>query len=122
MTGQIKSYDDIPEGDFRKTVPRFKPGNFEVNMKLVAELEKLAKKRSCTPAQLAIGWVRSLSKRDGMPQIFPIPGASSVERVRENSVEIELTQQEMEEIDSILDKFEVVGDRYHEHGMKMIDG
>ena len=122
LTGQIKSFDDIPEKDIRRILPRFQPENFENNMKLVRELENIAKKKKCTPAQLALGWVRSLSKREGMPEIIPIPGATTVERVLENSVEVELTQGEMDEIDSVLANYEVIGDRYHSFGMKHVNG
>ena len=122
MTGQFKSFDDIPEKDFRRILPRFQPENFENNMKLVRELEKIAKKKKCTLAQLALGWVRGLSKREGMPEIIPIPGATTVERVLENSVEVELTQGEMDEIDSVLANCEVIGDRYHSIGMKYVNG
>lgn len=91
-------------------------------MKLVRELEKIAKKRDCTPAQLSLGWLRTLSKREGMPEIIPIPGATTVDRVLENSVELELTEEEMKEIESILARFEVTGDRYHAAGMKYVNG
>jgi pyridoxine 4-dehydrogenase len=86
LTGQIKSFEDIPDNDFRKILPRFQPENFEINMKLVKELEKIAKKKNCTSTQLAPGWVRSLSKREGMHEIIPIPGATTVDRVIENSI------------------------------------
>ena len=122
LTGDIKSNDDIPEGDFRKTLPRFQPDNFAENIKLVEEVQRLAKKKNCTNAQLAIGWVRSISKRPGMPEIIPIPGATTVERVKENSVEILLEDEEMKEIDKILAKFEVKGTRYMEHAMHLTDG
>ena len=122
LTGDIKSNDDIPEGDFRKTLPRFQPDNFAENIKLVEEVQRLAKKKNCTNAQLAIGWVRSISKRPGMPEIIPIPGATTVERVKENSVEILLEDEEMKEIDKILAKFEVKGNRYMEHAMHLTDG
>jgi pyridoxine 4-dehydrogenase len=122
LTGQIKSFDDIPEKDFRRILPRFQPENFENNMKLVRELEKIAKKKKCTLAQLALGWVRGLSKREGMPEIIPIPGATTVEYVLENSVEVELSQGEMDEIDSVLANCKVIGDRYHSLGMKYVNG
>jgi pyridoxine 4-dehydrogenase len=122
LTGQIKSFDDIPEKDFRRILLRFQPQNFENNMKLVRELEKIAKKKKCTLAQLALGWVRSLSKREGMPEIIPIPGATTVERVLENSVEVGLADEEMDEIDSVLANCEVIGDRYHSLGMKFVNG
>lgn len=122
MTGQYKSYEDLPENDIRKMFPRFQREHFDNNLKLVKEVEKIAEKKNCTPAQLAVGWVRSLSKREGMPEIIPIPGATTVERVKENSVEIELTEEEMRDIDSILATCEVTGDRYHSEAMKFVNG
>ena len=112
MTGQIRSPDDLPEGDFRRFFPRFQPGAFDINLQLVNQVEQLAKKKGCTPAQLAIGWTRSLSKRPGMPVIIPIPGATTAERVDENSKIVDLTLEELDEIDATLAKFEIKGDRY----------
>ncbi|KAH7359207.1 pyridoxal reductase [Plectosphaerella cucumerina] len=111
-TGQIKSLKDIPEGDFRHHMPRFQPGAFEINLQLAEQVKTLAEKKGCTPAQLALGWVTSLQRRPGMPVIIPIPGATTKERVEENSVVVELTDEEMAEIDATLAKFEVVGERY----------
>ena len=122
LTGQIKSPSDIPEGDYRRFLPRFQPANFDTNMELVRELEKIAHAKKCTPAQLALSWVLSLSKRKGMPTIIPIPGASSVERVKENSVEVEISEGEMREIEAVLARCEVVGDRYHAMGMAHVNG
>lgn len=112
LTGQIKSVDDIPEDDFRKTLPRFQPENFAINLNLVKELENLAEQKGCSPAQLAITWVRSLSEKDGNPVIIPIPGATTEERVAENAKEMILNDRELAEIDSILKSFVVVGGRY----------
>ena len=75
----------------------------------------LAKKKGCTPAQLAINWVKAQAKRPGMPVIIPIPGGTTAERVNENSVEIDLTDAELKEIDEMLAKFEVQGGRYPAH-------
>ena len=122
LTGHIKSYDDIPANDIRKQLPRFQPANFALNIKLVKELETIAIKKSCTPAQLAIGWLLALSKKPGLPTIIPIPGATGVERVRENAEGVELGEEEMEEIEGILDRVEVVGERYHAFGMKLVNG
>lgn len=122
LTGQIKSYDDIPDKDIRKQLPRFQPENFEVNMKLVKELETIAVKKSCTSAQLALGWLLTLSKKPGVPTIIPIPGATSVNRVKENAKAVELSAEEMKEIEEILDKTEVAGDRYHSSGMALANG
>ncbi len=124
LTGQIKSFDDIPEKDLRRMLPRFQPPNFENNIKLVKKLETLAQKKGCTSAQLALAWVVNLSSKKGMPTIIPIPGATTVERVIENgkASEVELNEEEMAEIDQMLATCEVAGDRYHPAGMKSING
>lgn len=112
LTGQITKPEDIPEGDFRKTVPRFQKENFGKNLQLVRELEKTANKLGCTPAQLAISWVRSLSDKNGNPEIIPIPGSATVERVNENAKYFPLSKEDLAEIESILQSFKVVGGRY----------
>ncbi|PSN67484.1 pyridoxal reductase [Corynespora cassiicola Philippines] len=114
LTGQIRSIEDFPEADFRRHLPRFQPGNFEINLQLADQIEAMAKKRGHTPAQLALGWLTSLQRRPGMPTIIPIPGATTVARVEENSVVVDLTDEEMAEIDGILAKFQVKGERYPE--------
>ncbi|KAI2635166.1 aldo/keto reductase [Xylaria nigripes] len=113
LTGHIKTYDDIPHDSYLKFTPRFMPGGaFEHNIKLVYKVEEMAKKKGCTPAQLAISWVRALNGRPGMPVIIPIPGATTAERVRENAKEVELTEEDMAEIDEILENFTPLGRRY----------
>jgi len=112
LTGQIKSIDDLPVGDFRRNYPRFQPDTFPINLQLVEQIEALAKKKGCTPSQLAIGWCIAMGRRPGMPIIIPIPGATTEERVRENSVVVDLSDEEMAEIDETLAKFKVVGGRY----------
>ncbi|KAL1614317.1 hypothetical protein SLS56_012139 [Neofusicoccum ribis] len=118
LTGKYKSPDDLP-ADYKQHLPRFHPKNFEKNVDLVRMLETFAKKKNCTPAQLAINWVLALSKRPDMPVIIPIPGMTTAERVEENSKIVDLTEEEMQEIDKILASFEVVGTRYPEHAMHM---
>ncbi|KAI0152256.1 Aldo/keto reductase [Hypoxylon sp. NC0597] len=115
LTGQIKKLEDIPEDSMLRNFPRFQPGNFEINLQLVAQVEEMAKKKGCTPAQLAINWTRAISRRPGMPTIIPIPGATTVARVEENSKLVEITDEEMAEIDATLAKFTPVGERYPAH-------
>ncbi|KAL0474590.1 NADP-dependent oxidoreductase domain-containing protein [Neurospora intermedia] len=112
LTGQIKSRDDLSTFPMLLHFPRFSEENFDINLQLVRQVEEMAKKKGCTPAQLAISWTRCLSRRPGMPEIIPIPGATTVERVNENAVFVELTDQEMDEIDATLAKFDVKGARY----------
>ncbi|KAB5581255.1 NADP-dependent oxidoreductase domain-containing protein [Coniochaeta sp. 2T2.1] len=112
LTGQFKSPEDIPEGDVRKGHPRFQPENFEINLQLVRQVQELAAKKGCTPAQLAIAWTRALSARSDMPVIIPIPGATTAERVEENTRLLQLTDHELEEINGTLANFQVRGTRY----------
>ncbi|RDL42275.1 NAD(P)-linked oxidoreductase [Venustampulla echinocandica] len=112
LTGDIKTPADLAETDMRHHFPRFQGENYAKNLELVQKVEELAREKGCTPAQLAINWVRHLSKRDGNPEIFPIPGATKVDRVLENSKVVELSNGEAAAIYSILKKFEVAGTRY----------
>ncbi|KAL2192709.1 NADP-dependent oxidoreductase domain-containing protein [Corynascus similis CBS 632.67] len=121
LTGEIKSFDDIPEGDYRRMVPRFQPDVFETNLRLVREVERLAASKGVAPGQIAIGWVLALNRRPGMPRIIPIPGASRPERVRENAVEVELSDEELDELDRISKELAPVGNRYPDHGMALLD-
>lgn len=115
LTGQIKKYEDIPEDSPYRNYPRFVPGNFETNMQLVRQVEGMAARKGCTPAQLAINWTRALSRRPGMPTIIPIPGATTASRVEENSKLVEITDEEMAEIDATLAKFTTAGSRYPDY-------
>ncbi|EFR03679.1 pyridoxal reductase [Nannizzia gypsea CBS 118893] len=112
LTGQIKKIEDIPEDSVLRHFPRFQPGNFEINLQLVQQVEKMAQKKGCTPAQLAINWTRMIAKRPDMPTIIPTPGATTAERTKENATLIDLTDEEMAEIDATLARFTTAGDRY----------
>lgn len=114
LTGQFKKFDDLPQDSLLRSFdfPRFQRENFEKNMQLVEKVEDIAQRKGCTPAQLAINWTRALSRRPGVPTIIPIPGATTAERVEENSKLIEITDEEMQEIDEILAKFTPAGERY----------
>ncbi|MCJ1223569.1 hypothetical protein MMC12_000212 [Toensbergia leucococca] len=112
LTGQIKSVEDIPDGDFRKSQPRFQKEALAKNFEMVEELQKLGRKKGCTPAQLALAWVKQLSGKPGLPVIVPIPGATTEKRILENMHEVELSKEDLDEIDAILDKTEIHGGRY----------
>ncbi|KAG0649963.1 Pyridoxal reductase [Hyphodiscus hymeniophilus] len=122
LSGEIKKPEDIPEGDFRRHMPRFQPGTFDKNLELVKELEKIAKQKGCTPAQLAIGWVKHFSEKDGNPTIIPIPGATTEARISENSKDVSLTTQEEAEINEILKSFPIEGGRYGGPGAQLMNG
>ncbi|KAL6719445.1 hypothetical protein ACLMJK_003685 [Lecanora helva] len=112
LTGQVRSRDDIPEGDFRKSLPRFQPGIFDQNLVLVDEIEKISKKKGVTSAQTAIAWVRAQSEKPGLPTIIPIPGATKPARVFENLAQVKLSDSELAEIQQVLDKIPISGERY----------
>lgn len=114
LTGEFKKFEDLPDDSLllQFNFPRFQKDNFEMNVQLVEKVEEIAKKKGCTPAQLAINWTRALSRRPRMPTIIPIPGATTVARVQENSKLIDITDEEMAQIDAILAKFTPAGERY----------
>jgi aryl-alcohol dehydrogenase-like predicted oxidoreductase len=99
LTGQIKSTDDFAPDDFRRNLARFKGENFQKNLDVVAEFEKLAAKRGVKSSQLCLSWV--LSRGD---DIFPIPGTRSADRLAENlaSADVKLTEEEKNEVNEIL--------------------
>ncbi|KAI2472085.1 putative aldo/keto reductase [Annulohypoxylon bovei var. microspora] len=115
LGGGIKTLDDVlPQ---LRSYPWFQPPNFEVNLELARQVEALAAEKGVTPAQLAIAWTKRLSTwRKGAPKtIIPIPGATTAARVKENSVIVEISDDEMRLIDATLAKFPPSGNRYPDH-------
>lgn len=113
LTGTLKQYSDLAEDSLllQFGFPRFQRGNFEENVRLVDMLEEIASRKGCTPAQLAINWTITLARRLGTT-IVPIPGASTAERVLENSRVVEVSDEELDRIDAILKDFTPAGGRY----------
>ena len=122
LSGQFKSVQDLPQNDFRHLFPRFQPENFASNLKLVESVQAIAEKNAITNAQLAINWVRQLSQRDGCPVFIPIPGASSPDRVKENSTVVDLPKEDLAEIDRLVQAFETAGGRYPDMWAKQLNG
>lgn len=102
--------------------PKFSDDVVDDNLRVTEEVDKIAEKRGCTTAQVAIAWVRGMSRRNGLGVIIPIPGATTVERVKENSTDVTLTEEEMADIDAMLKKIEVKGNRYPEGIHSLSDG
>lgn len=109
LTGNVQSAADIGH---HKHFPRFQGENFQKNLELVYELLKLAEKRGCTAPQLALSWVKALSKQPGMPAIIPVFGARSEGRVAENCADIHLMEDDLNEISAVLARFPVMGGRF----------
>ena len=113
LTARFSKPEDIEKGDVRHRLPRFQPGNMEKNAAMGLEVQKMAKTKGCTPAQVALAWVRSYSGKEGFGTIIPIPGSTTEERAIENANEVTLSEEELKEIGEIMKKTEVAGGRYH---------
>ena len=118
LTGQFKSPDDFPEGDFRKNHPRFQGENFQKNLDLVREVEAIAAEKGCTTAQLALAWV--LAKGE---DIVPIPGTKRVRYLDENigALDVKLSDEDLKRLDEILPPGAAAGERYHAQGMATVN-
>ncbi|KAL1742552.1 NADP-dependent oxidoreductase domain-containing protein [Schizophyllum fasciatum] len=120
LAGKFKKVEDLPAP--LREFPRFQPGVFEQNIRLVHEVEALAAKKGYTAAQVAISWVASLSLKPGMPPILALPGSSKAERAAENTKLVELTEDDMKELDEIVARCTVVGERYGGPGAALMWG
>jgi aryl-alcohol dehydrogenase-like predicted oxidoreductase len=117
LTGKIDENTRFDSSDFRNIVPRFSPGARKANQSIVDLLEKIAKQKNATPAQVALAWL--LSQK---PWIVPIPGTTKLHRLEENigSLGIEFTTDELREIDNASSEIKVEGERYPEHLQKLV--
>lgn len=108
----------LPNGDFRKNLPRYQPDHADNNTKLAEGFAAIAAGISCTPAQLALAWV--LRQDDN---IIPIPGTKKRKYLEENaaSVDIQLTEKTLQDIEDLLQKYPNVGDRYNAGFQKFVD-
>ena len=109
LTGRYTSPEDFDEGDYRRHSPRFQGENFQRNLDLVREIERLAQDKGVTPAQLALAWV--LHQGD---DIVPIPGTKHLDYLEQNlgALEVTLTDEELTRIDEIAPAGAAAGDRY----------
>jgi aryl-alcohol dehydrogenase-like predicted oxidoreductase len=117
LTGRIDENTTFDSTDFRNVVPRFTAENRKANLAFVAWLTKFAERRTATPAQIALAWL--LAQK---PWIVPIPGTTKRHRLDENlgAVAIQLTADDLREIDRAASQIEVHGARYPEHLQKMV--
>ena len=119
LAGKIDETTTFDPSDFRNTVPRFAPENRKANQAVVDLVGAIAARKGVTPAQLALAWV--LAQK---PWIVPIPGTSKLHRLEENlgAVNVELTPDDLREIDAAASRITVHGHRYSEASQKMVDG
>ena len=116
LTGKINENTTFDSSDFRNRLPRFTPEARQANKSLVDLLRRIAESKKATPAQIALAWL--LAQK---PWIVPIPGTTKPERMEENigSVNIELSMDDLSEIDCAASKITVQGERYPEELMRM---
>jgi aryl-alcohol dehydrogenase-like predicted oxidoreductase len=111
LTGKIDQNTEFNPSDLRSRIPRFAPENRKVNQALVDLLAKIAERKKATPAQIALAWL--LAQK---PWIVPIPGTTKLARFEENigAVNVELTPDDLRDIESAASKITVQGARYPE--------
>ena len=118
LTGKMNENTTFDSTDLRNTLPRFTPEARKANQVLVDLLGEIAKKKKATPAQIALAWL--LAQK---PWIVPIPGTTKLNRLEENigAASIELTPDDIREIESAASKIAVQGARYSESAQRMIN-
>ncbi len=117
LTGQLRKFEDFAADDYRRFSPRFQGENFQKNLDLVDKVAELAKAKGCTPAQLALAWVLAQGK-----DIVPIPGTKRRATLDEDldALDVELTKDDLAQIDAVVPKGIAAGMRYPEAMMKLV--
>jgi aryl-alcohol dehydrogenase-like predicted oxidoreductase len=119
LAGRFKSIDDLAKDDWRRTSPRFQGQNFAKNLRVVEEVQTLAKQKGCTPSQLALAWVLARGE-----DVVPIPGTSSSKRLEENvaAASVELTRADIDRIERFAPRGVAVGERYTPEMQRLLNG
>ena len=117
LTGAINKDTQFDKNDFRNIVPRFSPENRDTNQALVDLIGEFAKQKNATPAQVALAWI--LAQK---PWIVPIPGTTKIHRLEENlgAANVELTADDLRQLDEATSKVNVQGARYPENLQKLV--
>jgi aryl-alcohol dehydrogenase-like predicted oxidoreductase len=117
LTGAIQKLEDLDATDWRRTNPRFGEKALQANLKLVETVKELAKKKGCTPAQLALAWVLAQGT-----DLVPIPGTKRVRYLEDNmgALNVKLTESDLREINARLAQIEVFGERYAPDMMSLV--
>jgi len=118
LTGKINADTVFESNDFRNSVPRFNVENRKANQPLVDLVKDIAAQKQVTPAQIALAWI--LAQKNW---IVPIPGTTKIERLKENigSVSVELTTEDLQQIEEATSKIAIHGERYQAAAQKMIN-
>jgi aryl-alcohol dehydrogenase-like predicted oxidoreductase len=109
LTGAIKKYEDLAEDDWRRNMPRFKEGNFQKNLDVVAQVEKVAVDHKAKPSQVALAWVFAQGE-----DIVPIPGTKHRKFLEENAAanSVKLSKDDLARIDAAFPMGVAAGNRY----------
>ena len=118
LTGTAKRAEEYPDDDYRRGDPRYQGENFDANMRAASAVQELARRKDATPGQIALAWL--LHKGD---DIAPIPGTKRRKYLEENiaAIAVELTAEEIAELDRALPPEKVAGPRYNERMMATVD-
>jgi len=118
LSGSIRRPEDLPEGDFRRSNPRFQGENFRRNLELVQRVKEIADEKKVTPSQLALAWVLARG-----PDVVPIPGTKRRRYLEENvaALAVQLAPEELRRIEGVARKGAFVGERYAAEFMKALD-
>ena len=118
LTGQIKSFDDLAEDDYRRFSPRFQGENFDKNLELVRRIAEMAREKDCSPSQLALAWVLAQGE-----DIVPIPGTKRRKYLEENraALDVSLSEDDLRRIDEVAPKGVAAGTRYPQAMMSFVN-
>ncbi len=114
LTGEIKSFEDFPEGDYRRNHPRFQGENFGKNLALVAVVKEIAQAHNAAPGQIALAWLLAQG-----PDIVPIPGTKRLKYLEENAeaVSVSLSPDDLARLEALATQ--TSGQRYDARGLSM---
>jgi len=118
LTGAVKRAEEYPDGDFRRGDPRYQGENFDANVRAASAVREIAKRKSATPAQIALAWL--LHKG---PDVVPIPGTKRRRYLEENvaAADVRLTRDDRASLDAALAPEKISGPRYNERQMASVD-
>jgi len=117
LTGQYKSFDDLPADDYRRNSPRFQGANFQKNLDLVKQVEALAKKKGVAASEVALAWILQTQEN-----VVPIPGTKRMKYLESNlhAASVQLSSAELQQLNDAFPFGAGSGDRYHAQGMKAV--
>ena len=118
LSGELRSPADLAPDDFRRNLPRFQPENFQKNLELVAQVQRLAAQKGCTPSQLALAWVLAQGA-----DIVPIPGTKRLKYLDDNmgAVHVNLTLEDLAALEAVFPVDAVSGERYGAANLALLD-